>query len=197
MSTPVLHVLAGPNGSGKSTFAHRVLQPATGLPFINADEIAAVRWPGEELEHAYAASSAAAKARMERFDARGSFITETVFSHPSKVDLVRRAVASAYLVTLHVMLVPLEVTLRRVEHRIARGGHAVPPDKIRERYERLWPLVADARTHADRTLFYDNGRADTPFRQVATYERGRLVGRPLWPRWTPPVLVDAPAAGPA
>lgn len=77
MSTPVLHVLAGPNGAGKSTFVHRVLVPVTRLPFINADEIAAERWPGEEAEHAYAASEAAAGARSELLEQRSSFITET------------------------------------------------------------------------------------------------------------------------
>ena len=32
---------------------------------------------------------------------RTSFVTETVFSHPSKVDLVRAAAAAGYQVTLH------------------------------------------------------------------------------------------------
>ena len=48
----MLSVVAGPNGSGKSTFVHTVLGPVTGLPFINADEIAAALWPGEEEAHA-------------------------------------------------------------------------------------------------------------------------------------------------
>lgn len=189
MTTPVLHVLAGPNGAGKSTFVHRVLQPVTRLPFVNADEIAASRWPGEESEHAYEASAAAAAIRAELLGQRRSFIAETVFSHPSKVDLVRQGVAAGYLVTLHVMLIPVEVTLLRVDHRVAAGGHAVPPQKIRERYGRLWPLVAEARAAADRTTFYDNSRAASPFRTVAGFERGRPVGDALWPRWTPPELL--------
>ena len=40
MGDPVLHLLAGPNGAGKSTFYQEILGPATGLPFVNADEIA-------------------------------------------------------------------------------------------------------------------------------------------------------------
>jgi predicted ABC-type ATPase len=194
VSTPVLHVLAGPNGAGKSTFVRELLQPVTRLPFVNADEIAAVRWPGHEAEHAYEASSAAAAARTELLDARRSFITETVFSHPSKVDLVRRGVAAGYLVTLHVVMVPVEVTVQRVDYRVADGGHAVPEAKIRERYERLWPLVVEARGHADRTAFYDNSTAGSPFAAVATYERGRLVGAARWPRWVPEALLDAARA---
>jgi len=191
LSTPVLHVLAGPNGSGKSTFVARVLQPVTHLPFVNADEIAAERWPGEELEHAYQASRAAAELRR-RMLARGeSFITETVFSHHSKVALVTQAVALGYLVNLHVMLVPADLAVARVAERVRRGGHQVPEEKIRERYARLLKLIVDARALADRSTFYDNSRAKVPFRVVATFERGRPVGEADWPAWTPTVLTRA------
>lgn len=185
MSTPVLHVLAGPNGSGKSTFAREVLAPITHLPFVNADEIAEQRWPGQAEQHAYDASAAAAKARDQAIADRRSLIAETVFSHPSKVDLVARAVAAGYLVELHVMLVPEELAVARVSHRVALGGHTVPEDKVRQRYRRLWELVARARSIADRVTFYDNTTSAKPFRPVALYERGRLVGTPVWPAWTP------------
>lgn len=192
MSSPVLHVLAGPNGAGKSTFVHDVLAPVTRLPFVNADEIAKDRWPGHEEAHAYEASAAAAGRRAELLAERRSFITETVFSHPSKVELVRRAVSLGYLVSLHVVLVPVEVTVLRVDHRVEQGGHAVPMVKIRERYARLWDLVVDARALADRTTFYDNSRAAMPFQPVATFERGRLIGEARWPRWAAPALTGDP-----
>lgn len=188
MSTPTLHVLAGSNGAGKSTFVRLVLQPTTHLPFINADEIAAKRWPGEESRHAYDASEAAAVARDLALNNRASFITETVFSHPSKVELIQRSMAVGYLVTLHAILVPEDVTVHRVAYRVHRGGHTVPEQKIRERYRRLWHLVAEARRLADRTVFYDNSSARTPFVHVAEFERGRAVGPTNWPAWTPQAL---------
>ena len=187
MSTPLLHVLAGPNGSGKSTFVHTVLQPAIGLPFINADELAAAEWPGDEEAHAYDASRAAAEARARAITERRSFITATVFSHPGKVTLVQQAMQAGYHVELHVMLIPEDVTVARVAYRVGAGGHTVPPDKIRERYHRLWGLVVDARAIVHRTTFYDNSRSK-PFQKVAVYERGHPVGTPTWPTWTPEVL---------
>lgn len=191
MTTPVLHLLAGPNGAGKSTFAERVLVPSTGLPFINADVIAAREWPGQELGHAYEASRRAADERMSMLAERTSFITETVFSHPSKVDLVRTASAHGYLVHLHVVLVPVELSIARVAERVRRGGHAVPEEKIRQRHERLWELVVTASEAAERTTFYDNSRIARPLHEVARFERGRLVGLAAWPRWTPVVLLTA------
>jgi predicted ABC-type ATPase len=188
MSDPVLHLLAGPNGSGKTTLARRVLLPATGLPFVNADDIAAQRWPAAQAEHAYAASEAAAAVRQQLLKDRRSFITETVFSHESKLHLLRTAQAQGYLVTLHVVVVPEDVTVARVAHRVARGGHAVPEDKIRERFRRLWPLVLAARQLADHTFVYDNSRAARPLRLMATYERGQLLGSADWAPWTPAAL---------
>lgn len=184
MKTPILHVVAGPNGSGKSTFVAEVLEPVTHLPFINADLIAGERWPHEEAAHAYDAARIAASMREEAIAARTSFITETVFSHRSKVELIGRALSAGYLVELQVMLVPEELAVRRVAYRVDRGGHAVPERKVRERYRRLWGLVAEARTVAHRMTVYDNTRSDA-FKRVAAYERGRAVGVPEWPAWTP------------
>ena len=62
---PVLHLLAGPNGAGKSSYASDVLEPVTHLPFINADVIAAERWPDAQLEHAYDAARIAERRRQE------------------------------------------------------------------------------------------------------------------------------------
>ena len=187
MSTPLLYILAGPNGSGKSEFARRVLEPATFLPFVNADAIAAERWPGAEETHAYDASLAAAAVRDQAITERRSFITETVFSHPSKVALVEQALRAGYRVEMHVMLIPEDLAVARVAYRVSHGGHSVPADKIRERFRRLWALVAQARAVVHRATFYDNSRSK-PFRTVAVSERGHPVGPTDWPVWTPDVL---------
>lgn len=134
----VLHLLAGPNGAGKSSYVRDVLMPATHLPFINAGEIAAERWPDSPVEHAYEAARIAAAQRRERIGKADSFISETVFSHSNKVRLVADCVEAGYLVHLHVIMVPVDLAVQRVRERVRRGGHAVPEQKIRERYERLW-----------------------------------------------------------
>jgi predicted ABC-type ATPase len=189
VSAPVLHVLAGPNGAGKSTLVARVVQPTSGLPFINADEIAKLRWPGAEEQHAYDASQAAAQARDEALAAGESFITETVFSHPSKVDLITQAIGAGYDVRLHVIVVREDTAVERVAHRVAYGGHTVPEDKIRERYRRLWSLVVAAVPLVERATFYNNASSRHAFDIVATFVRGRPVGVPAWPLWAPPELI--------
>lgn len=192
MPTPVIHLLAGPNGAGKTTLAERVIQPVTHLPFVNADVIAKDRWPGHDMEHALEASAAAAVERDRLMNQRQSFITETVFSHPSKVGLVEHLAAAGYLVHLHLVLVPVEVTVRRVRERVGRGGHDVPDQKIRERYDRLWPLVVQALPFSDVATFYDNSTAKKPFAKVAVLEHGRGVGPVAWPSWVSTALQGLP-----
>ena len=187
-SDPVLHLLVGPNGSGKSTLFDYVHGPTTHLPFVNADLIARERWPGDELAHAYDAAGLAADERQQLIASRRSFIAETVFSHPSKVDLVRVAVDAGYLVTLHVVVVPVDLTVARVINRVEVGGHAVPEVKVRERYERLWPLVRQTIDLVDQAVVYDNTSARDAFRVIARFDRGRLLGTPRWPKWAPSAL---------
>lgn len=185
---PLLHLLAGPNGAGKSSYVRDVLTPATHLPFINADEIAASLWPDSQAEHAYEAARIAETRRREKLAAGESFISETVFSHPSKVQLVSDAAEAGYLVHLHVVFVPVDLAVQRVRERVGRGGHEVPEHKIRERYERLWEHISIAMRVADVSEVFDNGSARHPFRLCATLQHGTLVGTPSWPKWTPDAL---------
>lgn len=191
MRDPVLHLLVGPNGAGKSTLYDTVIGPATHLEFVNADVIAEQRWPDDPAGKSYDAAVLAAERRAELIEARVSFATETVFSHESKLELVGTAVASGYLVTLHIVLVPEALAVARVANRVDVGGHTVPPDKIRARYGRLWPLVANAIRVVDDATVYDNSRARKPFRVVARFEHGVAVGEPAWPAWAPQALRDA------
>lgn len=185
--TPVLHVIAGPNGAGKSTFADRFLLPAMpGIPFVNADLIErAARDGGEELD-SYVASGRAADIRDRLTGARRSFVFETVFSHPSKVDVLQQASEAGYLTTLHVLIVPADLSVARVALRVKQGGHPVPEDKIRSRHARLWGLVAEALQVVDTGLVYNSSRG-TP-KVVAEYYHGHLVGEPNWPAWSPSEL---------
>jgi predicted ABC-type ATPase len=110
-----------------------------------------------------------------------------VFSHPSKLDLLRHAGAAGYYRAVHVMLVPEALAVARVAARVVAGGHTVPEEKVRQRYHRLWPLVADAIVLADTATVYDNSRRKGPS-TVADFSHGFVVGKPLWPDWASEAL---------
>ncbi len=182
-----LDLVVGPNGAGKSTFVEFVLAAARpGTPFVDADVIAAERWPEDPLSHARDAARGAAAARDALLESGESFIAETVASHESKVDLVRRAGQAGYYVHLIVIAVPEEYSVQRVHMRVAAGGHDVPEDKIRSRWQRLWGNVVAMIEIADSAEVFDNsGPGPTT---IATFVAGEIVGAPRWPDWTPDAL---------
>jgi predicted ABC-type ATPase len=185
-----LDLVVGPNGAGKSTFVRLVLAPTSPLAtFVNADEIAAQRWPDDPVAHAYEAAKVAAATRTRLIELGRPLIAETVFSHPSKLDLVRDSMRAGYYVALHVLMVPEELSVARVAYRVANGGHDVPVDKIRGRYRRLWPIVADAVPLADSATFWDNSGHDGP-RSVALFIDGVVVGSPNWASWAPKAMTN-------
>jgi predicted ABC-type ATPase len=183
-----LDLVIGPNGDGKSTFVEFTLAPLLpGSVFVNADEIAKQRWPDDPASHVCEAAGVAADTRAKLIELGQPFIAETVFSHPSKLDLIRAAHAAGYIVVLHVLLIPENLAVERVKHRVQSGGHDVPEAKIRERHRRLWSLVADAIARCDTATVYDNSTLRGPS-IVAQMSGGDIIGSPTWPAGTPDPL---------
>jgi predicted ABC-type ATPase len=183
---PVLVVLAGPNGAGKSTFFKHYLR-AEGLPFVNADLIAAELGAGDPLAIATAATRLANRYREELLEQKTSFVFETVFSDPvgDKVEFLRRAQNAGYRVVLvFIGLDSATVSKARVIERVAKGGHDVPDDKLRSRFPRSLTNLSKALETVDLAMLFDNSEVDQPFRHVATFERGELVAvTELQPGW--------------
>jgi predicted ABC-type ATPase len=186
-----LDLVVGPNGAGKSTYVRFVLAPLRpGTPFVNADLLAAQRWPDPDaaMHHAVDAAKMAEQARELLLEQRREFIAETVASHPSKVDLVARAKQAGYSVHVHVMLAPEDLVVHRVRRRVDAGGHDVPEVKIRDRYQRLSPHVAAMVGLADTVEVFDNSGAGP--RTVALFVAGEPVGAARWPTWAPEALTE-------
>ncbi len=184
---PFLWVLAGPNGAGKTTYYRRKIEPILELEFVNADLIAHARWGREAASHAYDAARIARERHQKLIQGRRSFVAETVFSHPSKIGLIRTAKEHGYLVWLtFIYLESDELAVARVRERVDQGGHDVPVEKIRDRYERLPEMVKEGIRLADKTFVVDNSYIGRALRDVLGFERGNLVYRtadlPKWAR---------------
>jgi predicted ABC-type ATPase len=203
-------MVAGPNGAGKTTLYETAIKDLyPDAEFINADDLARKQFgrPAATLEESKFGQDAAEQRRRELMAGRQSFVTESTFSHPSKLDLLRDARAQGYEIRVyHVNVRSPELSVARVASRVERGGHPVPEDKIRERYERNQALIRDAVRMADRARVFDNSRLNEPHRIVIDFHAGQAVrvGEfvPSWARQLyaddlarfAPDRVNAPAA---
>jgi predicted ABC-type ATPase len=182
---PSLVLLAGPNGAGKSTLYETRAAPSFAGPFINADLIQRDELRDPSMEASYRAAEIAAERRARLLEDRKSFATETVFSHPSKLEIIAEARARGYIViVMHVGVDDPALSVARVRTRTEEGGHDVPEGKIRERYQRGQPLIRQAVLQADRGMVFDNSRLNEPPRLMLVFAVGRLVQvEPIPPRW--------------
>ncbi|MBI5833450.1 MAG: zeta toxin family protein [Armatimonadetes bacterium] len=134
---PIVLVLAGPNGAGKTTAAPLLVVELLGIRiFVNADTIA----QGLSGFSPDQVSLRAGRLMLERLDEleaqRASFALETTLSARNFAHRLRRMAASGYAVHLVFLWLPsAELAVERVRQRVAAGGHDVPPDVVRRRYE--------------------------------------------------------------
>ena len=174
--SPVLHILAGPNGAGKTTLYEARVGRMANAPFVNADQLSleTLGRHAETRAEAELGQSLANARRDELMAAAESLVTESTFSHPSKLELIRRAKALGYRVFVyHVNVMTPEAAVARVAARQAMGGQPVPEAKIRGRYERNQPLIRDAVRMADLAFVFDNTSFGMPPRRLITFVDGR------------------------
>lgn len=110
-----------------------------------------------------------------------------MFSHPSKLGIIRAARARGYLtIVMHVGVESADLSVARVGACTSEGGHDVPEEKVRARYARSGPLIREAVPAADRGMVFDNSRLNVPPRQVLLFSAGQLstasANMPSWVR---------------
>ncbi len=178
-------VLAGPNGAGKSTLYETRVAPSFAGPFINADIIQRDELRDPSPAASYEAARIASSRRTDYLDNNRDFVTETVFSHPSKLELIDDARARGFtVIVMHVGVDTPDLSVARVGTRVEEGGHIVPEKKIRLRYERGAPLIRTAILKADRGMVFDNSRLNQPPSHCLTFANGRLIfALPRLPGW--------------
>ncbi|HEY0513918.1 MAG TPA: zeta toxin family protein [Thermoanaerobaculia bacterium] len=202
---PRIYGLAGVNGAGKSSIGGAAFR-AHGADYYNPDEAARqliAAQPGLTGVEANAAAWRNGRALLERaIRERLDFAFETTLGGNTIPRLLGEAAKSGIRVLIwYVGLESPELHLERVAARVRRGGHPIPEDVVRQRYERsrlnlvqLLPSLAalrvyDNSAHADP----EDGGIPAP-RLVLHVEAGRIVGPgdlSQTPGWAKPIVAAA------
>jgi len=103
--------------------------------FVNADEIARGLSPFQPEKVAIEAGRIMLNRIHELMVNKIDFAFETTLSSKSYRNLVKEAQLNGYFVTLvYFWLNSVDLAIERVDGRVATGGHSIPEDTIRRRY---------------------------------------------------------------
>ena len=200
---PLAIVLAGHNGSGKSTMWRKRLSGQLQIPLINADRmmLSILPEPGADgaldqwaqtLRDTDESWMRVAQDGVQAFvghamRAKIPFAMETVFSYweeqpdgsvLSKIDLIEDMQRAGYFVLLFfVGLTNVELSILRVQTRVAEHGHDVPTERLLKRFPKTQRAIAAAAQVADATIFTDNSRE---IKQAFTVCRVQLGDREVY-----------------
>jgi predicted ABC-type ATPase len=202
---PQIYVLAGPNGAGKSSVVGAMILKE-GATYFNPDKAARQILAANEGITQDVANSAAwheGKRLLEWAINDGlDFAFETTLGGRTITNMLEAALSGGAEVRVwYVGLNSPELHIARVRARVARGGHDIPEERIRERYDKsrynlikLLPKLTELRV-------YDNSEEADPASGVSPQPKlilhlreGRIVevcGLVLAPEWTKAILLKA------
>lgn len=159
---PNLYIVGGANGSGKTTVALSFLPNLMDcFEYVNADIIAAQISP----LHPESAAILAGRLMLERLQAlsksNSDFAFETTLASRSFVSFVRNCKTTYTVNLIYFWLQTVDLAVERVARRVASGGHSVPEEVIRRRYNRgCKNLISLYLPLCDGWMIYDNSEIE-------------------------------------
>ena len=161
---PNCYIIAGPNGAGKTTFATEFLPLyADCQNFINPDLLARAFSPFNPDAGLLRAGRTVLERISEFTQHKKDFAFETTLSGRSYVPLLRKVKQAGFRLHMHYLWIPSpELALLRIRYRVQSGGHNVPEEAVRRRFNRtLQNLFSLYRPLLETLHFFDNS-SDSP-----------------------------------
>jgi predicted ABC-type ATPase len=203
--TPTITVLAGVNGAGKSSIAGEFAESIRDF-FFNPDTIALkIRALHPDISAAQANGHAWQMGRelLEQAIAeKRDYRFETTLGGRSIARLLQSAAREGHQVNMWFCgLESPELHLQRVRSRVVRGGHDIPEEKIRERWNssrenliRLLPSLHHLRV-CDNSADADPAKGQAPIPRLLLEVKTRKIIAPAdlsnAPEWAQPIIAAA------
>jgi predicted ABC-type ATPase len=186
-TSPQVVIIAGPNGAGKSTLAPILLRDTFGLlEYVNADSIALGLSAFDSASMSLDAGRIMVVRLRELAKRRKSFAFETTLASRFYATWIKRLRESGYRFHLvFLWLSSMELAIQRVDWRVRSGGHSIPDEVIRRRYDRgLINFFNLYLPLADTWAAYDNSGSGAPLLVSAGGENipQRIIRGDLWKR---------------
>ena len=173
---PRLYIISGCNGAGKTTASYSMLPEMLDCKeFVNSDEFAKSLSPFHPENAAIQASRYMLLKIRYLLKKRSDFAVETTLATRTLLKTVRMAQNAGYTVTLlYFWLNSPELAIERVRARVEAGGHDIPEETVRRRYQ----VGIDYFFHyyspiCERWILADNSQI--PFRVIAEGSKSEIL----------------------
>ena len=173
---PRLYIISGCNGAGKTTASYSLLPEMLNCTqFVNSDEFAKGLSPFNPEKASIQASRFMIMKIRYLLQRDQDFAIETTLATRTLLKTVRMAQNAGYTVTLlYFWLNSPELAVERVRARVETGGHNIPEETIRRRYQ----VGIDYFLHyyapvCERWILADNSQI--PFRVIAEGTKDEVI----------------------
>jgi predicted ABC-type ATPase len=202
----IIFVLAGVNGAGKSSIGGAYLR-ANQRDYFNPDHAAQRirKMEGTSIDDANAQAWQEGKLRLESaIETRRSYVFESTLGGTTIPRLLREAAeAGLKVVVWFVGLSTPEQHIARVRARVASGGHNIPEEMIRQRWDAsrrnviaLMPFLAELWVFDNSQEGDASGETIPPPRELLYRRDGAIVSPDAealatTPEWAKPIVARA------
>ena len=176
MIMPRLYIILGCNGAGKTTASYTMLPEMLECSeFVNSDEFAKGLSPFKPEKASIQASRYMITKIRYLLKKQKDFAVETTLATRTLLKTVRMAQNAGYTVTLlYFWLNSPELAIERVRARVEAGGHDIPEETVRRRYQ----VGIDYFFHyyspiCERWILADNSQI--PFRVIAEGSKSEIL----------------------
>jgi predicted ABC-type ATPase len=161
---PSLYVIGGANGSGKTTLALTLLPRFLQVfEYVNADAIASGLSPLNPESMAMQSGRLMLERLQTLTEAGVDFAFETTLAARTFAPFLNSCKQRGYTINLIYLWLPsADLAVERVAKRVASGGHNIPVEVVRRRYERgLKNLVELYLPISDGWMIFDNSAGES------------------------------------
>ena len=173
---PRLYIISGCNGAGKTTASYSLLPEMLDCKeFVNSDEFAKGLSPFDPSKASIQASRFMLMKIRYLLKRQQDFAVETTLATRTLLKIVKQAQAAGYTVTLlYFWLRSPELAIERVKARVEAGGHNIPEETIRRRYQvGIYYFFNYYAPVCERWILADNSQI--PFRVIAEGSKDEVI----------------------